>query len=40
MAVALSVAVIASPFFGAILAGTIIGIWLLITGIQMIHTGI
>src|ERR671939_1910696 len=40
MAVALSVAVIASPFFGAILAGTIIGIWLLITGLQMIHTGI
>src|ERR671927_770531 len=40
MAVALSVAVIASPFFGAILAGTIIGICLLITGIQMIHTGI
>jgi uncharacterized protein (DUF2062 family) len=29
-----------SPFFGAILAGIIIGIGLFITGIQMIFTGI
>ena len=40
MAVALSVAVLLSPFFGATLAGIIIGIGLLITGIQMIFTGI
>ena len=40
MAVALSVAVLISPFFGAILAGIIIGIGLLITGIQMIFAGI
>ena len=40
MAVALSVAVLASPIFGARLAGIIIGIGLLITGIQMIFAGI
>src|ERR687884_891325 len=40
MAVALSVAVLASPIFGARLAGLIIGIGLLITGIQMIFVGI
>jgi uncharacterized membrane protein HdeD (DUF308 family) len=40
MAVALSVAVLASPLFGARLAGLIIGIGLLITGIQMVFTGI
>ena len=40
MAVALSIAVLASPLFGAILAGIIIGIGLLITGIQMIFAGI
>src|SRR5919202_4395509 len=40
MAVALSLAVLVSPFFGAILAGIIIGLGLLITGIQMIFSGI
>jgi uncharacterized membrane protein HdeD (DUF308 family) len=40
MAVVLSAAVLLSPFFGATLAGIIIGIGLLITGIQMIFTGI
>ena len=40
MAVALSVAVLASPIFGAVLAGIMIGIGLLITGIQMIFVGI
>ena len=40
MAVALSVAVLASPLFGARLAGIIIGIGLLITGIQMVFTGV
>ena len=40
MAVALSVAVLASPLFGARLAGIIIGIGLLITGVQMVFTGI
>ncbi len=40
MAIALSVVVLASPLFGAVLAGTVIGIGLLITGIQMIFTGI
>jgi uncharacterized membrane protein HdeD (DUF308 family) len=40
MAVALSVAVLASPLFGARLAGLIIGIGLLITGIQMVFAGI
>src|SRR5919199_816830 len=40
LAVIISVAVLVSPFFGAILAGIIIGIGLLITGIQMIFSGI
>jgi uncharacterized membrane protein HdeD (DUF308 family) len=40
MAVALSVAVLASPLFGARLAGIIIGTGLLITGIQMVFAGI
>lgn len=40
LAVVLSVAVLISPFFGAVLAGTIIGIGLLVTGIQMIFAGI
>jgi uncharacterized membrane protein HdeD (DUF308 family) len=40
MAVALSAAMLVSPFFGAILAGVIIGIGLLITGVQMIFAGI
>lgn len=40
LAVVISIAVLASPFFGAILAGTIIAIGLLITGIQMIVAGI
>lgn len=40
MAVAISVAILASPIFGARLAGIIIGIGLLITGIQMVFTGI
>jgi uncharacterized membrane protein HdeD (DUF308 family) len=40
LAVALSAAVLASPFFGVRLAGIIIGIGLLITGIQMVFTGI
>jgi uncharacterized membrane protein HdeD (DUF308 family) len=40
LAIVLSVAVLASPFFGAVLAGIIIGIGLLITGIQMIFAGI
>jgi len=40
MAVALSVAVLASPLFGARLAGIMIGIGLLITGIQMVFIGI
>jgi uncharacterized membrane protein HdeD (DUF308 family) len=40
LAIALSAAVLISPFFGARLAGIIIGIGLLITGIQMIFTGI
>ncbi|MGC2425497.1 MAG: DUF308 domain-containing protein [Nitrososphaeraceae archaeon] len=40
LAIALSVAVLASPFFGARLGGMIIGIGLLITGIQMIFAGI
>jgi uncharacterized membrane protein HdeD (DUF308 family) len=38
MAVALSVA--ASPLFGVRLAGIMIGIGLLITGIQMVFTGV
>jgi uncharacterized membrane protein HdeD (DUF308 family) len=40
LAIVISVTVMASPFFGARLAGIIIGIGLLITGIQMIYTGI
>jgi uncharacterized membrane protein HdeD (DUF308 family) len=40
MAVALSIAVLASPLFGARLAGIVIGIGLLITGIQMVFAGI
>src|ERR671932_2685166 len=40
MAVALSLAVLISPLFGAGLAGIVIGIGLLITGIQMIFAGI
>ncbi len=40
LAVALSIAVLASPFFGAVLGGIIIAIGLLITGIQMIVAGI
>ena len=40
MAVALSVAVLASPLFGARLAGIIIGVGLLITGIQMVFGGV
>lgn len=40
LAIAISAAVLASPFFGAILAGIIIAIGLLITGIQMIFAGI
>jgi uncharacterized membrane protein HdeD (DUF308 family) len=40
LAIVLSAAVLISPFFGARLAGIIIGIGLLITGIQMIYAGI
>jgi uncharacterized membrane protein HdeD (DUF308 family) len=40
LAIVLSVAVLASPFFGVRLAGIIIGIGLVITGIQMIYAGI
>ena len=40
MAVVLSVAVLASPLFGVRLAGIIIGIGLLITGIQMVFAGV
>ena len=40
LAIALSVSVLVSPFFGARLAGIIIAIGLLITGIQMIYSGI
>ena len=40
LAIVLSVAVLASPLFGARLAGIIIGIGLLITGIQMVFAGI
>jgi uncharacterized membrane protein HdeD (DUF308 family) len=38
--VAISVLVLASPLFGAILAGIMIGFSLLIVGIQMITTGV
>jgi uncharacterized membrane protein HdeD (DUF308 family) len=40
LAVAISAAVLISPLFGAGLAGIIIGIGLLITGIQMIFAGV
>jgi uncharacterized membrane protein HdeD (DUF308 family) len=40
LAVILSIAVLASPLFGAVLAGIIIGVALLITGIQMVIAGI
>ena len=40
LAVVISAAVIISPLFGARLAGIIIGIGLLITGIQMVFAGI
>ena len=40
LAIALSAAVLTSPLFGARLAGIIIGIGLLITGIQMVFIGI
>ena len=40
LAIVLSVSVLVSPFFGARLAGIIIAIGLLITGIQMIFAGI
>jgi uncharacterized membrane protein HdeD (DUF308 family) len=40
LAIVLSISVLASPFFGARLAGIIIGIGLVITGIQMIYAGI
>jgi uncharacterized membrane protein HdeD (DUF308 family) len=40
LAVIISVMVLVSPFFGAVLAGLLIGIALLIIGIQMISAGI
>ena len=40
LAVIISIAVLVSPMFGAALAGVIIAIGLLITGIQMIASGI
>lgn len=40
LAIIISIAVLASPLFGAQLAGIIIAIGLLITGIQMIATGV
>lgn len=40
LAVAISIAVLAAPMFGATLAGIIIAIGLLITGIQMVVNGI
>jgi uncharacterized membrane protein HdeD (DUF308 family) len=40
LAIAISVAVLVSPFFGAVLAGIIIAVGLLITGIQMVVAGI
>jgi uncharacterized membrane protein HdeD (DUF308 family) len=40
LAIALSAAVLVSPLFGIRLAGILIGIGLLITGIQMIFTGV
>jgi uncharacterized membrane protein HdeD (DUF308 family) len=40
LAIIISIAVLASPMFGAALAGVIIAIGLLITGIQMVATGV
>lgn len=40
LAIAISIAVLVSPFFGAVLAGIIIAVGLLITGIQMVVAGI
>ncbi len=40
LAVVLSIAVLAAPFFGAVIAGRLIAIGLLITGIQMITSGV
>ncbi len=40
LAVILSIAVLVSPLFGAVLAGIIIGVGLLITGIQMVVAGV
>ena len=40
LAIIISIAVLASPMFGAALAGLIIAIGLLITGIQMVATGV
>ncbi len=40
LAIILSLAVLGSPLFGAVLAGTIIGIGLLITGIEMVIAGV
>jgi uncharacterized membrane protein HdeD (DUF308 family) len=40
LAIIISIAVLASPLFGAAFVGTIIAIGLLITGIQMIATGV
>jgi uncharacterized membrane protein HdeD (DUF308 family) len=40
LSIILSIAVMVSPVFGAVLAGFIIAIALLITGMQMIATGV
>lgn len=40
LAIVLSIAVLVSPYFGAVLAGIIIAVGLLITGIQMVVSGI
>lgn len=40
LAIVLSIAVLVSPYFGAVLAGIIIAVGLLITGIQMVVAGI
>jgi uncharacterized membrane protein HdeD (DUF308 family) len=40
LAVIFAILIMASPFFGAVLAGLIIGIILIIIGIQMISAGI
>jgi uncharacterized membrane protein HdeD (DUF308 family) len=40
LAIIIAIAVLASPMFGAALAGVIIAIGLLITGIQMVATGV